>query len=295
MAKQSYEKAKPAPVENAATPPLVESMERGFLIMKAENDALAAMAARRPRDEEKVLERAVRELELAPEYAEEAFYVRPVGKDHNGVPKYAEDVSYAGACGLQRIWGNSSSSARMVEKTDNEARVEGVFVDFESGARYSREQVISRFYRKKGSRDMDRMDDERFAMAIGATGSKVMRNVILAGMPNYVKRAFFDAAKRIVAQQDGKKGGDIKGRIAKMIASFKTLGASDEMLSKFIGKSVWEASPDDLVQLRGVFNAIKDGEATVQGTFTDENAAGPVETEPAVTPETVLKGGKVVS
>ena len=51
--------------------------------------------------------------------------------------------------------------------------------------------------------------------------------------------------------------------------SFKTLGIEQKHLEKYIGKQLTVALKEDLVDLRGVYKAIKDGQSKPEDLFPD--------------------------
>jgi len=274
------------PLEGSAG--LVESMENGYAIVKAENDSLAMMAVQRPRDEKRALERALSELRLAPEFAAEAYYTRPVGKDDEGKEVQATDISIGGSMALQRLWGNCASAARVVSQTENQATVQGVFVDYETGSRVSKERVASRFYKSR-SGQMVRLNDERWASKINAEGSKAQRNAVCSGLPEYYRRTYLAEAMRSAANPAGAKKEDV---VAKLAKAFDGLGIPATVLEIYFQCPLKDLGDDQIAKLRGIYNGLSQGELTLEEAFPDKQEEPLKGKAPTVEQ---AKAGKLVS
>jgi len=105
-----------------------------------------------------------------------------------------------------------------------------------------------------------------------AAWSIAKRNAILAGVPKSVWRQAYDAARKVVA-------GDVQTltvRREKAVSAFANFGVKPEQV--FVSLGV--AGNDDITLdhipiLRGMFSAIKNGEATVEEMFSGKQTAGP--------------------
>ena len=66
-----------------------------------------------------------------------------------------------------------------------------------------------------------------------------------------------------------KNGSDkpLSDRIREMTQAFTKLGVTAEMLSARLGRSLDSATPDDLVDLRGIYQGIRDGASSVRDWF----------------------------
>lgn len=241
-------------------------------MVRAENDALFAIAAQRPRNSAKVLARAKGELEIVKDEAKTCFYTIPYKNPDGGVTNVT-GPSIKAAQILARLWGNNAVSGRIVEETEDHAIVEGVFIDAET-AFYMKKQVrVSRFEKKRGG-GTRRLDDQRWGTAIQAGVSKAVRNAILSGLPAWLSSQFNAHARAIAA-------GLVKDKIPALIARFAELGVTREHIEKKIGCKIEAANPDQFADLVGFGQAIADGQAAAADIFESMQPAGPPpETQP---------------
>ena len=85
------------------THPVAELIAQGMTVMRVENESQQAMATMKPRDEAKVYAGAVKELELAPQFAKTAWYSIPYKDGEKTV--FVEGPSITAAMALARRWG----------------------------------------------------------------------------------------------------------------------------------------------------------------------------------------------
>lgn len=276
-------KVEARPLEES--PSAMAVLQGGSAIIKAENETQSLIAIQRPRDEEKALAGALKELKISPEYAKKAFYVIPF-KRNDGESENIEGPSIKAALALLRRWGNCAAAARVVEEEDSHAIVEGRFLDHETNVAISRQLKVSRYYKSKKTQQMIKMDEGRFAMAINAAGSKVLRNSILGGLPAFYVDSYYEKAKEL-ASNPGK--GKKEERIGKMIDRFEALGIPLAILEGHLAHPIGSTSDEEISNLIGIYNALKDGQATPQEAFGMFGLKEVAEAEPK--PESNVNAG----
>ena len=240
-------------------------VSQGEAIVRIENETLMQVAIQRPRDEQKVLDGALKELDLVPEEAASAYYTIPYKDTQSGQQQMVEGPSIKAAMALARRWGNCSAAARVLSEDATGINVEGVFIDFESSFRVLRPHRVSRFLKRRDGRVLE-LTPDRLQMATQAGASKALRNAILAGLPAYLVNTYFKRAKTIVA------GGKLDERptqpeIDKAVRAFAPYNVTAEQLEKNLELARPHWTRESIATLRGLYTALKDGQTTVEEAF----------------------------
>ena len=101
-------------------------------------------------------------------------------------------------------------------------------------------------------------------------GARRLRARILAIIPDYV-------VETVIEQVENTLRGDstvpLKDRANKMVARFKELGVTIEMIEERLGKSVSQMTPDDFVEYTGIYNSIKEKTQSVDDWFKTSREA----------------------
>mgnify|MGYP001604128020 FL=1 len=226
-------------------------------------DGQVAMAKKYPRSVARFRKEAESLATLDEETAGECMYALPrSGKTIEGPSaRFAEILLYA--------WGNCRGDAEVIEEGSTHVIAQGTFYDLERNIAV-RKKVKRRITDKLNRRYNDDM--------IGVTGnaaiSIALRNAIFAGIPKAIWKAIYLKAR---LASIGKAGTLTQAR-QKMLEHFGKMGVPAEKVFAVLGvEGIEDVKEDQLVTLRGLANAIKDGEATVEETFSPR-ATGGVET-----------------
>lgn len=261
---------------------LAAQVSQGNTIIRLENDTQMAIAVQRPRDNKAVLKEALDVLELSPTLVEGAIYSKPVGKDpQTGQQKYAEGLSIRSAEELRRIYGNNSAGTSIIEDRKDDAVIGAAFLDMEKNTRYAEEQVVSKFYKTRQGQIVQHPPDRFADVVLKAHKSKLLREVILRSLPAWLKSEF-EAKARDLAMK-----GNLPALRSKMTQKFTELNVTEEMILKHLGKAALkDITREDIVTMRGVFNAIRDGEQTADDVFGKaETKAAAMEAQPSLIPK----------
>ena len=272
---------KPKTAEVEVLPPevsgesMVELLRGGAAITKVENETMAQIALTRPRNLRKVLEDAIEELELDPEFAEKQYYRIPY-KDRSTDPPtttWVTGLSIKAAVSLARCFGNINCTARVVEETDHAVVVEGVAIDMEKSFRVSKPVAISKFYRNRKTHQMVKWSDDRFPQILAAGASKAMRNAILNIIPESIQNRYWNRAKQLAVGGGGGGGGvtepkvDRRTIIGKILAAFEPYKVGREHLEAHLKCKMEDAKSEELGDLKGILNAIEQGQTTAYEAF----------------------------
>lgn len=224
-------------------------------LAKAEIDQQIATAKQYPRLISKVASNVLSLVTLDQQAAEEAMYALPRG----GKPIVGPSIRLAEIISSQ--WGNCRVAARVVDvnRTEKYVEAEGVFHDLETNSA-TKATVRRRIVDKYGKL----YNDDMIIVTGNAACSIARRNAILAGVPKAVWRKAYEAAEQAVK-------GDIKTlaeRRDQMFKAFAAFGVKPEQIYAALGVGGSEdITLDSIPILTGMYQAIKNGEATVEQMF----------------------------
>lgn len=234
------------------------SVEPGQLseLARVEIDQQIATAHRYPRSIKKAVENITTLATLDEATAEECIYALPRG----GKPIRGPSVRLAEIIAGQ--WRNCRVEARTVEINRSEKYVEAIatFHDLETNVA-QRTSVRRPIVDRRGRL----YNDDMIHVTGQAACSIARRNIILACVPKAVWNRAYQEAERVIK-------GDVQTlseRRAKAIASFGTWGVKPEQVFAALGVAGEdEVTLEHIPTLRGMFSAIKSGEATVEDLFS---------------------------
>jgi len=260
------------------THPVAELIAQGMTVLRVENESQQAMATMKPRDEAKVYAGAVKELELAPQFAKTAWYSIPYKDGEKTV--FVEGPSIKAAMALARRWGNCANAARITDNMDDRVIVEGVFMDYETNLRTLRTVSVAKRAWNHKMKQVLPLREDRLNMAIQSGMSKATRNAILASLPASLVDTYVAAAKRVAIGKGpaGSKEKSLKERIEDAKKKFVTMGATENSIQLYINGQAYETDEDLLAGLMGLWTSINDGQASIEDVFgAPEAAAAPAQ------------------
>ncbi|MBE0568934.1 MAG: hypothetical protein IH577_04590 [Deltaproteobacteria bacterium] len=233
----------------------VLTAESGTLavITKAEIDVQIATARQFPRSIKKFRSEMMDMVTLTEKVAEECIYALPRdGKTIEGPSaRFAEIAASA--------WGNCRAGARTVNEDNEFVTSQGVFHDLERNVAitYEVKRRITNKFGKRFSADM-------VGVTANAACSIALRNAILKGIPKAFWAEMYDAARKAAI-------GDVKSlanKRAEMLGYFQKMSVTpDRIFAALNVPGVEDIGVDELVVLKGIATAIKDGDTTVEQAF----------------------------
>lgn len=226
----------------------------------AEVKAAVQLAKLFPRDMVQVRDRIIRACQ-DPELAEHAIYSYPRGDTQVTGPtiRLAEAIA--------REWGNLRIETRTVYSCDEYADMEVIAWDIETNVRESRSFRVSHS-RTSRAQGTYRLTDPRDIYEAEANfASRRRRACILAIIPgNVVANAVSACMKTLTAQADTSPEAQ-----AKIVKAFAGKGVSKKALESYLGRPIEQVTAMQVVDLKSVMNAIKDG-APITDWFDVEEA-----------------------
>jgi hypothetical protein len=216
----------------------------------SEIDVQIQTAKRYPRSIRAFKQQAMELACLDEQTAAGMFYVLPrAGKKIEGPSVRLAEV-------VGSSWGNLRYGARIVATDEKWVTAQGMCFDLEKNVAASVE-VRRRITKKDGTR----YDDDMVNVTANAACSVALRQAIFKVVPFALVKGIYEQAK---LTSIGKATSVAEKRQA-MVDWFKKTGATEAQLLAFLGhKGLEDVTLEDLVTLRGLATAIKDGETTLE-------------------------------
>lgn len=239
---------------------------------KALVEARYIMAIRRPRDMDVVRERMLKEC-ARPSFAAVARYTKPIGKDKNKWPT-GPSIRFAEA--VVRNMTNITVET-MTVYDDREKRIVRVTVtDLEANVPYSQDITIAKTIERRQAKDGDTVlgtrtnsygdklyileaTDDDIINKQQALISKAVRTLGLRLIPGDIVDECMD---QVMATQANSDAEDPDAAKRKLFDAFAGIGVRAEQVKDFLGHGAATLEPKELADLRALFAAIRDGEAT---------------------------------
>ena len=189
------------------------------------------------------------------EFAEQSFYAYPRG----GITVTGASVNMARE--LARLWGNIRYGLDVIMDNDEERTIEGWAWDVETNTKVVAQDTFKKLiYRKVGGwlkpdeRDLRELTNRR--------GAILVRNSILQLMPKDIVETALKAAHATVAGSFRKSKPNARQKaINGILGGFEAFGVSTKQIEAYLGHELKGITNDEVADLRGVWNAIKDGES----------------------------------
>lgn len=238
---------------------------------KAAIEVRFAMALQQPRDWTKVRAKLL-EACARPEFAERARYKKPVGRGDKARTLDGPSIRFAEEC--LRAMGNAWAPSEVVSETPEQRIIRVTVTDLEANLTFPVDVVIQKTVERKALYDGEVALSERvnskgktvYTVAASedsllnkqnALVSKAMRTGVGRIFPDEITEAAMVEVKATLA----KLAGDQK-QIEKLVRAFAALDVPQDHLEGFIGVEVERFTPQHFEDLRGIYQAIKDGETT---------------------------------
>lgn len=265
---------------------------------KAAVQARYIMAMQRPRDLFQVREKLLADCKR-PLFAEKAIYNKPIGKGVEGPSiRMAEAASRAMTnvfTDVFAVYDDSSKRIVRVCSSDLEANVtysKDVTVNktIERRAQLEGRKILSQRINSKGDTTytFEATDDEILDRE-NALASKAMRTCLLRLVPGDILE---EAISACYATMENKDAADPAAARKGMCDAFADMGVPVAALVEYLGHTIELTTAAEMKTLRGLFNALKDGETTwaqaieAKGNKPAEKTPAP-ETKTAVKPQTL--------
>lgn len=220
---------------------------------ESEVKAAVVLARNFPRDEQRAFV-AMQRSAKRPAFAEGALYSFRRGTTAITGPsvKLAREMA--------RCWGNLQHGIRLLSMDAEYGHVEGWCWDLQTNTRVASEAKFKRLIQRGG--EWVEPDERDLRELVARHGAVCVRNSILQLMaPDVV-----DELQRMCLDTNRKAAeGDIEEDrdqvLRSLAAAFSNTGVTTKMLEQYLGHALEVITPAELVDLRAVFTALRDGTA----------------------------------
>ena len=212
-----------------------------------------------PRSMKVFKEKAIECATFDDETAESCIYRRPVGKDKNGRPTFAEGLSVRMAEIVGSKYGNLRVAARIIEQTPTYVKAQGVAHDLESNF-FCSSEVIESTVDRNGKPYNDRM---RVVIAKAAL-AKARRDATFQVVPRALAKPIEVAVRELLfgnTQSLSKRRENVRAWI-------KKLGIDEERVYNALDvKGVEDMGEKELELLTGIKTSIKNRDTSIDDAF----------------------------
>lgn len=158
---------------------------------------------------------------------------------------------------LARHWGNLDFGVNEIEAMDGSTLIQSYAWDLQTNV--SDRKVFSVKHERSTKKSTYRLTDERDIYEMVANkGARRKRACLLSVMPQWYVDAAVKACEETLKKSltDGKSLEEV---IATIVDAFNEFGITPEQISEKVGKDIDKLSQNDIVKLRHLYSAIKDG------------------------------------
>lgn len=250
----------------------VMTVESGTVAMltKSEIDMQIATAHKYPRSISNFRRDVMSMVTMSESVAQECIYALP--RDNKVIEgpsaRFAEIVASA--------WGNSRSGARVVDDKGDFVTSQGVFHDLQRNVAITFE-VQRRIINSKGKR----YSADMIGVTANAACSIALRNAILRGVPKAFWAEMYEGARKTAM-------GEVQTLPNRRAEAFKLLQgygiSKEQILAKLGVPGEADITLEQLVILRGIVTAIKDGDTTPEQAFAADGSAATPKGAPDAAP-----------
>lgn len=234
-------------------------------ITTAEIDTQIATAKKFPRELSKFRQTALSMATADTETAERCFY-KLKRKSPEG-DKVIEGPSIRLAEICASAWGNLRFGSRVVGEEEGFIITQGIAHDLETNVCSTMENR-RRITNKQGQR----FNADMIVVTANASCAIAARNALFKVVPFVYVKQIMESAKKVAIGNAATLG----ERRQKMVQSFGQMGVTVEQLLEYTEKSTLEdMGLTEIEDLIGAFNAIKDGDATIEETFAKKEPEAP--------------------
>ena len=165
---------------------------------------------------------------------------------------------------LAQNYGNLDFGIRELERREGSSIAESYCWDIETNVKQTKQFNVAHVRDTKGGGKL--LTSERDIYEIIANmGARRLRNCILGIIPGDFVDDAVARCKKVLAAGD--KNDPLEARIRRVVLAFKEHGVTQEMIEKRLGHAISLTTGEEIVDLQGIFNALRDKTATRQEFF----------------------------
>lgn len=221
-------------------------------------------------------------------------------------PYFAEDVEYAKKIGgqlvtglsirfveaLVQVYGNIDIDCFTVCEDKKQKEIKVVVTDLESNSSVHQSISFAKTVERKNRKNRDVVSDrtntygekvyivkateEEWLIKEAAIRSKLIRDLCLRLIPPHIKR---ECQERAQLTRNKKDAENPDAAINRILDSFSALRIPPKEIERYLGHDLDIVSPKEVDELRLIYQALKDGEATWHEIITQKTASEKEETD----------------
>lgn len=234
---------------------------------RAEVESAYIMAIKRPRSEEDARIK-INKICGDPDFAQCAKYSKPIGNTKITGPsiRFAEEIL--------RHWGNVKTIQNITYEDESKRILKVVVIDLESNLSYSSEVTLEKTVERKSAKGREvlgerenstgelvyivRATEDEMATKAAAAISKMIRNNGLRLIPRHITEGALDVADKAIRDRVNTNPDAEK---QKVLDAFALLGIMPSEIEKYLKHPIAQTTPAEVVDLRTVYNSLKEGSA----------------------------------
>lgn len=217
--------------------------------IREELDVAITTAKAYPRNIEAVLNEVQSYISIDPEIAKTMWYSIPRGNT------VIEGPSIRLAEIFLSCWGNIRVQSRIREITDTHVVAEAIAFDIEKNI-----AVMKEARRRITTKDGVRYNDDLIQQTAQGAISIAIRNALFTVIPRVFIQRAMQYAKEITIKHPQQKKKSINELLAELAREFSEFNITKDQLLSHLNKKESDVTSDDIIYLRGVLNALRDGE-----------------------------------
>lgn len=233
---------------------------------KAAIDVQVATAKQHPRNIKRAVDNSIAIVTMDKETAETCTYSLPRGgKKINGPSVHLARI-------IAQNWQNLRVESKVVNITQTQVVSEAVCFDLETNYAVKvqvRKNILQNEYdngRQTGRKI--RMNDDMITVTGNASNAVAYRNAVFAVIPKAVTDKVYSAAKNMITGDLSDEQKLLKRRKAVLDGFKDNYNVTEDQILEALGlNSINQIKQDEIVNLIGLAQAIKDGDTTVSDTF----------------------------
>ena len=196
-----------------------------------------------------------------------AYYSFPRGKKQNKttgewIPNIVSGASVKLAREITRIYGNIRYGFLITHDDDESRGITGWAWDLEKNLPIYGSDFFKKLIQRKqsdGSTQWIIADERELRELTSRKAAFLIRNSLFGLFPGYLINQAVKICKETVGKAKSGETNELKDRIEKMLLAFTQYGISATQLITYLHKPLSECTDADLGDLRGIYEAIKDG------------------------------------
>ena len=194
-----------------------------------------------------------------------------------------------------QAWKNLDVSTVVCFEDDTKRIIRTVVTDLETNISYTEDQVIEKQVERSKVRDgqivlserkntkgqpvyVVRATEDEITNRINSARSKAIRNSGLRMIPADVLEEALEAV--IETKEKAKASENVAQAVPKLLTAFKSKGVSAEQIERRLGCKPERMSADQLQQMREIYSAISDGQASWSDYETDAKDPSEIDIKP---------------